>query len=304
MKQLIKSTPFLAIVACLLWSTAFVGVKTGLQYMTPFQFAGLRFFIAGLLILPFYGNFKSYLAQVKENIRFVLLIAFIQTFLIYSFFYSGMNLVPASVGAMIIGCYPLFAALVAHFMMPDDKMNLRSASGFFVGIIGIVIINYGRQVVGLAGSKELLGVLFLILNNITGGFSNVAISKSKSNISPVVLSSSSLTIGGLMLIICSIPLEGVKIQHYPPVFYLSLAWLSFLSAAAFSIWFLLLKRPGVKVSYLNSWKFILPVVGAILSWSLLPDESPEIFSIIGMIFVVASLLIMNPSVFKASRVKD
>lgn len=304
MKQLVKSTVFLAIISCLLWSTAFVGVKTGLKYMPPLQFAGLRFFIAGLLIFPFYRNGKSFFLQIKQNFRFVLLIAFLQTFLIYSFFYSGMNLVPASLGAMIIGCYPLFAALVAHFTMHDDKMNIRSLIGFMVGMMGIVIINYGRQVSGLAGPKELLGVLFLILNNLTGGFSNVAISKSKNNISPVVLSSSSLTLGGLMLIICSIPIEGIKMQSYPLVFYVSLAWLSILSAVAFSIWFLLLKRPGVKVSYLNSWKFLIPVVGAILSWMILPDESPELFSVVGMIVVVASLLILNPALFNRRSVGE
>jgi len=293
----LKSTAFLAIIACLLWSTAFVAVKSGLNYMSPFQFAGLRFFFAGLLIIPFFGNIKLYFTQVKENFRFVLLIAFLQTFLIYAFFYSGMNLVPAALSAMIIGCYPLFAALVAHFFMTDDKMNFRSSIGFILGMLGIVVINLGRQTTGTAGAKELLGVFFLIMNNVVGGFSNVAISKSKNKISPVVLSSSSLAIGGLGLFIVSIPLEGFKIQSLPVTFYASLAWLSFLSAAAFSIWFTLLKRPGVKVSYLNSWKFILPVVGAILSWILLPDESPDVYSIAGMFLVVGSLLVMNNEAF-------
>lgn len=40
----LKSTTFLAILACLLWSTAFVGIKIGLEYTTPMQFAGTRFF--------------------------------------------------------------------------------------------------------------------------------------------------------------------------------------------------------------------------------------------------------------------
>jgi drug/metabolite transporter (DMT)-like permease len=42
-----------AIIACLLWSTAYAGIKIGLQYDTPFHFAGVRFLISGLIILPF-----------------------------------------------------------------------------------------------------------------------------------------------------------------------------------------------------------------------------------------------------------
>jgi drug/metabolite transporter (DMT)-like permease len=74
--------------------------------------------------------------------------------------------------------------------------------------------------------------------------------------------------------------------------------LSFLSAAAFALWFTLLKRPGVKVSYLNSWKFIIPVFGAILSWLILPGEYPDIYSITGVIIIGASLLWMNNEALK------
>ncbi|MCD6354765.1 MAG: hypothetical protein J7L95_04370 [Prolixibacteraceae bacterium] len=46
MSNTFKNTTFLAILACWLWSTAFVGVKIGLEYQSPFQFAGSRFFIS------------------------------------------------------------------------------------------------------------------------------------------------------------------------------------------------------------------------------------------------------------------
>lgn len=294
MKNILKSTAAMAIIACFLWSTAFAGVKIGLQFMSPLQFAGLRFFISGLLIMLIFGNFKKYLNEIFKNIRFILIIAFTQTFLMYSFFYTGLNMVPGSLAAMVIGSGPLFAALVAHFAMHNDKMTIKKTSGILLGIVGIVIINWGRQSKGIAGGKELLGVLLLVINNLIGGIYNVLVMKNKRKIPSLVLSSASLWIGGLFLFLVSIPIEGFQLnQKFPTEFYLSLGWLSFLSAAAFSIWFVLLKRPGVKISYLNSWKFIIPVFGATLSWILLPDETPDGYAIIGMIVVAGSLLVMN-----------
>ena len=41
-----------AILACLLWSSASIGIKIGLPYTSTLQFAGIRFFISGLLVLP------------------------------------------------------------------------------------------------------------------------------------------------------------------------------------------------------------------------------------------------------------
>jgi drug/metabolite transporter (DMT)-like permease len=72
-----------------------------------------------------------------------------------------------------------------------------------------------------------------------------------------------------------------------------LLWLAFISAVAFSLWFWLLRRPGVKVSDLNLWKFIIPVSGAILSWVILPDESPNMSSIFGMAMIALSIVLFN-----------
>jgi drug/metabolite transporter (DMT)-like permease len=63
-----------------------------------------------------------------------------------------------------------------------------------------------------------------------------------------------------------------------------------MAASAFSIWYKLLQRPGVKVSELNLWKFITPCIGAVLSWLLVPDEHPELLTISGIIIITGSLI--------------
>jgi drug/metabolite transporter (DMT)-like permease len=119
------------------------------------------------------------------------------------------------------------------------------------------------------------------------------VSRKSKGVSAMVLSSFSLVLGGVMLFLISIPLEGLHREPFPAVYYFSLGWLAFLSAAAFSIWFSLIQRPGVKVSELNVWKFLIPVSGAILSWIILVDEQPDIYSITGMLIIAASLLFLN-----------
>ncbi len=293
MRNLLKRTTFLAILACWLWSTAFTGVKIGLEYHTPLQFAGIRFTLAGFFILFWFGKFGFYLRQVKAHWRFILLIGIIQTFTQYALFYSGLNLVPGSLGAMIIGSSPLFVALVAHFMMHNDKMTPLKTLSILVGVAGIAVITIGRQGIPGKGKAEMLGIVLLLTNNLVAGFSNVLISKHGKAISPVVLSSGSLIVGGLMLIAVSVPVEGIPHQSFPPVYFYALAWLSFLSAAAITIWYTLLKRPGVKVSLLNAWKFLIPVSGAVLSWLIITEETPDIPSLAGMAIIGLSLYMLN-----------
>ena len=293
MKKYLLQATFLAIVASLLWSSAFMGVKIGLKYHTPLQFAGIRFLISGLILLPVIGNFERFKTEVKQNFAYVCLIAFLQIVLQYSFFYLGVNLVPASISAMIVGSGPLFVALVAHFSISDDRMDWVKSISILLGIAGVAVITLGRKSIPSGAEIAMLGVVYLLLNNLTSGITNVIIARKRQTISPMILTSSSLFIGGLSMCLISLPIEGLPEQSFPPEYFIALAWLSFLSAAAISIWNTLLRRPGVKVSELNIWKFLIPVAGAIMSWIILPNESADIVSVSGMMLIALSLLILN-----------
>ncbi|MGC9355458.1 MAG: DMT family transporter, partial [Mariniphaga sp.] len=173
MNNLLKNTTFLAIVATWLWSTAFVGVKIGLEYHTPLQFAGIRFFISGVLILLINGKFRRFIQEVKTNLRLVIWVSLIQIFVQYALFYSGLNLVPGALGAMIIGSSPLFIAIVAHFSFHNDKMTLLKTFSILIGVAGIAIITLGRTKVEMRGELEFLGIGLLLINNLVAGYANV-----------------------------------------------------------------------------------------------------------------------------------
>jgi drug/metabolite transporter (DMT)-like permease len=300
-KSIIKSTTFLAILACWLWSTAFANVKIGLQYNEPFQFAGIRFMISGIILFLYFGKPRVVYNEFKAYWKFILLLSVMQFTAQYAFFYMGMKYVPGALAAMIIGSSPLFIAVVAHFMMQNDKMTPIKISSIVVGITGIGIITLGRSKVEIKNELEFLGIGLLFMNNIFSGFSNVMVSKYQTGRSPIVLSATSLFIGGLMLFIVAIPVEGINWGPFPPVYYFTLGWLAFLSAAAFAIWYTLLQRPGVKVSILNMWKFIIPALGAALSWILIKDENPDWISVAGMLVITLSLVLLNYANRKAAK---
>jgi drug/metabolite transporter (DMT)-like permease len=223
----------------------------------------------------------------------ILLLAFMQTFLQYLMFYTGINMIPGAVGAIVIGSQPFFIALVAHFLMPGDRLTVLKTGIILFGILGVVLVSLGRDPGSVTGNIALAGILLMVAINILSGFTNVLVAREKGMIPPLVISSASMTIGGAALFLVSLPLEGAGSWPRPAPYYLSLAWLSLLSAVAISIWITLLKRPGIKVSDLNLWKFLIPLTGAILSWVLLPGEQPQVLSIAGMVVIAVSLVVLN-----------
>jgi drug/metabolite transporter (DMT)-like permease len=284
------NTIFWAIVACLLWSTAYASIKLGLQFDTPLHFAGVRFIISGLIILPFTVRPKIYLDLMRRYWKVVAWITFLQTVINYSLFYLGLDLVPGALAAIIVGSQPLVTAIVATLMHKEDKLTRKKIVTIVFGLSGVILISVGRQAFKFGTAIELLGVMMLIIANISVATSNVIVSVRSKGINPLVLSSSTLFLGGVILYLVSIPIEGVHNEAKPKEYWVILTWLSIMASVAFSLWFMLLQRPGVKVSELNLWKFIIPVVGAILSWLLVPDEKPEWLTISGMVIITASLI--------------
>jgi drug/metabolite transporter (DMT)-like permease len=279
-----------AIAACLLWSTVYAGIKIGLQYDTPLHFAGLRFFISGSMILPFTLRPAAFISMVKEHWKIVLMVMFLQALMNYILFYYGLKLVPGALGAVIVGSQPLFTALVASWMHEGDRLTRRKLITIFLGIAGVMLISAGRQAFRLGSGIEIVGVVMILGANVATATSNVLVSLKSKGMNPLVLNSTTLFSGGVILFLLSLPVEGVHKGLMPTEYWLVLVWLSLVSAVAFSIWYKLLQRPHVRVSELNLWKFIIPVVGAILSWLLVPGERPEWLTITGMVIITGSLI--------------
>jgi drug/metabolite transporter (DMT)-like permease len=288
----------LAILACLLWSTAFVAVKIGLRYADPFSFAGIRFMLAGLMLVPFWWKKDHSFNLIRKNIKVILWVSFFQTFVTYGLFYLSMTMVSGALAAIMIGASPLTAAVVAHYLVADDALSLPKSISLCIGMAGVVLISVSRLPwASPGGFVEFTGIVLLLLSTLSSALGNVLVAGEQSDFDPVFLNSLQIFLGGFCLCMVSYFMEdmSVKILGYPFQYYLALFWLAFVSAAAFSIWFVLLQGTQMKVSGLNLWKFIIPVCGAGLSWLFLPDESPRLVPVIGMICIAVAIICYNLS---------
>ncbi len=286
------NTVMLAILACLLWSSAFVGVKTGLKYSPPLFFAGLRFFTSGLILLPFMKYPEGWWSYLKQHWRFLWALGFIQTFLLYSLFYLGLAKVPGSVGAVIIGASPIFTAFMAHLLLTDDKLDFKKTLIISLGFSGIVVISL-PGLLNIQNSFSLVGIGLLVTANIASNFGNIMVAKHRIKSSPIAINAWQLVFGGGMLLSLSLVEESPILLISDPIYWSSLLWLIIVSTGSLSIWYTLLRRKNVKVSELNIWKFIIPVLGALWSWLLLDDSSPDIYQISGICLIVSSIIGIN-----------
>ncbi len=285
----------LVLIATTLWGSAFAGAKIGFEYMPPMMLSGLRFSLAGVLLIPMIWLSKIPWREQLVHWRFMLLFAFLQSFLQYGLFYMGLDLLPGAVAAIIIGAGPLFVTLMAHFTLRDDKLTARKIFAIILGLAGVVSISLTGGSLSGDNPHFYRGVALLITSNLIGSYTNIMVVKKSAALSPIMLTMFANMAGGILLFIVSLFIEPTdSLRHALPMqFYLALLWLAIIPAAGFSIWYYLLSLPGVKVSELNIWKFVIPIVGVLLSWLLVPGEYPTYSSVLGIVIITSAVIVLQ-----------
>lgn len=287
-----KNGLFYAVLASVLWAVVNPVIKTGLSYdMSPMNFAGLRFTSVGIILLAYTWH-KGMFAEIKKYKDLFMLLTFVNIFLGYAAFYIGVNLVDGAVSSIIMGTTPFVNIILSHIMTTHDKLNKHKIISILISLVGLImIIGVKKDGYSSVGTIGLIGIALLFLNIIFQGFSAIKLSEYKVDIDPIFLNAVQMFFGGFLLYITGVAIEGYhNFIGKPLPFYLSLGTLVFVSVFAFSFWFMALQDKNTKVSEVNMCRLINPILGAVLSWIMLPDEKPTFNTVAGMIIIVFSLI--------------
>ena len=122
------SAIFLALLVTFLWSTSFVIIKIGLAEIPPLTFAGLRYTIAFICLLPFAftKNNSSVIKKLEKRdwLKLVLL-----GFLFYAFTqgtqFIGLSLLPAVTVSLWLNFTPLIVAGMSIFLINEFPSTLQ-----------------------------------------------------------------------------------------------------------------------------------------------------------------------------------
>ncbi|MCG1028107.1 DMT family transporter [Virgibacillus halodenitrificans] len=280
----------IAIFCAILWGSAFPVLKVSYEelQMAPddtiakIVFAGWRFLMAGLILLigMLFVNWRRLLVT-KRQFMFLILFGIIQTALQYYFFYNGLGRVSGMQGAILVSSGTFFTVILAHFFYHNDRLNWKKAIGLVAGFGGVIVANWGSE---LQLSFQLTGEGYMILAALTGAIGTIMAKELAVGIHPFALTGWQLTIGAALLLVIGLPRLDEGAITFTPLGYGLLIYSALLSAAAFALWYSILKYN--KAGEISMFKFITPVSGAILSAMFVPGERLNMF-IIGALFLVA-----------------
>jgi drug/metabolite transporter (DMT)-like permease len=286
-KNIFKNPPgFVFVAAALLvtflWSTSFIIIKRGLNEIPPLTYAGLRYSIAFVCLLPFVFT-KSKIEEIKSinHKDWIKLITL--GFLFYTFTqgtqFFGLSLLPAVTVSLLLNFTPIVVAVMGIFLL-SEKPTPRQWLGAALFIAGILTYFYPSD---FSGGKT-LGIIVMIIGVLANSGSAIlgrSINRG-SKYSAITITVISMGIGSSFMLASGIIFQGLPSISTTTFFYL--LWLAIVNTAfAFTLWNFSLRHLSAMESSIINGTMLIQI--ALLAWIFL-DESISIYEGVGM-FIAA-----------------
>ena len=274
-----------------LWSTSWVLIKIGLKTDLPsITFAGLRYSLAFLCLLPFVLvnpiHRKTILDFSRATWSQLLLLGLVFYTLTQGAQFVSLAFLPAATLTLLLNFSPVIIALLSS-RLNDEPPSMIQWGGIMLSTIGAIVYFLP---VGIP-SKQILGLVVAFVGVIANSGSSLLGRQinHRSNLPPLIITTVSMGIGGLILLVIGTMTQGFG--HLDITQWLIIGWLAIINTAiAFTIWNKTLRTlTAVESSIINST--MLPQI-AILAWLFL-GEPLNARQIIGIILVGVGTLIVQ-----------
>jgi drug/metabolite transporter (DMT)-like permease len=270
---------FLAVFVTILWSFSFVLIKIGLKEIPVVMFAGIRYFLAFLILLPTILLSKARIA----SIRAIRMRDWIRLFSLGLLFYTltqganfvGLSLLPVVTVGIIFNFTPFIVTSAGAFIL-EEKFTKYKLLGLAFFAAGLFFFFYPFDI-PKPQFMGLLAVVFGLLTNAGSSILGRSINREK-RLQPLVVTTLSMGFGAFLLLAAGFITSGLPALSLK--YWLLILLLSVVNTAlAFTLWNRSLRVLHASESSIINNTMLFQV--AILGWVFL-DEAMTVRQVIGM----------------------
>jgi drug/metabolite transporter (DMT)-like permease len=278
-----------ALFVTFLWSTSWVLIKIGLEDLPALTFAGLRYTLAFLCLLPFAAR-----SGQLEPLRRLPAKTWARLLLLGLLFYSttqgaqfvSLYYLPAMTVSLLLSFTTILVALLGIFTLHERPAAVQWA-GASLYLVGVFVYFYPLflpqgELIGLA--VAIAGVLANALSSILGRHVNRS-----GELEPLTVTVASMGAGGLVLLGAGMAAQGLPrltLTHWGIIL-----WLAVVNTAlAFTLWNHTLRTLSAMESSIINNTMLIQI--AVLAWLFL-GESLSWCMILGMVLAALGTLLVQ-----------
>jgi len=258
--------PIAFFIVYVVWGTTYLANAWAVKEVPPLLLAGVRFFVAGsllLLITSFFQPFDLTWAKFKNVLFAGLLLFGIGNGLVV----WALQYVESGIIALVIAFEPLIVAMML-WQMKKEKPQLNTWIGIFLGMLGMILLVGQPQFV--SSWEWMVGLIFTIIAMFAWGYISIWIPSADLPKSVFQSAAFQMLLGGSILLTSSLVVGDFYSTEWSKLSNRTIgAWIYLIifgSILAFSSFnYLLLKVSPTKVA---ASAYVHPVIAMTLGWYL------------------------------------
>lgn len=279
------------IYVCIMWGTTYLAIRIGVLHFPAFLFAGIRQFVAGIILMAAAYYMNRQLDLSKKNILRQMLIGFLMLTLGNGMVTWGEKYVSSGIAALICGTMPVYAITLNLAFSKKEHFNMLIGAGLVLGVCGVALI-FRNNIAQLSDPKYVGGILAVMTATLSWAIGSIINKKNAKPVNAFMDSGMQLFFGGLwMLIISPFADDYTGLTWRQPEALLALGYLIiFGSVLAYGAYMYALSKLPVGIATI--YAYINPLVAVILGYLVMHEE---LNTYIGLAFasIIVSVFLMN-----------
>jgi drug/metabolite transporter (DMT)-like permease len=195
----------MAVLISILWGANTVVIKMGLEDAPPLRLACMRFVLGGVVICLWAwatGRFAGFRVEPAEWRPLVML------GLLFSVQMAATNvgtwLTSAARASVLLNLYAVHTVVLAHFLIPGDRLTLRKLAGVLIAYSGIVLLG-ARQIAH--GAPTLIGDIVVTVAGFLLAERTIYLARAVRRLDPVKLLLTQAIVGTAVFVVVSALVE-------------------------------------------------------------------------------------------------
>lgn len=282
---------------CFFWGSTYLAIRIGVKDMPPFVFAGIRFVVAGSLLLVF-SKLRGY--SFPKEPRQIFKYALVGLLLILGgngLVVFAQQWVPSGIASLVIATVPLFIAIIEIFVLKLSKMSLVGYLGLLMGFAGVAYLALSKN---MGGDVTVFSILLLVMASFSWSIGSVFSKTIKSTSDMLPHIGIQMLAGGVgQLLVSLLRQEYLVMTISWSSVYAMMYLIIFGSIVGYSSYIYVLQHwPASRV---GTYAYVNPVVAVILGALILKEPiTPQIVG--ALVIILLGVILVQKSKITLKKV--
>lgn len=266
-----------------------MAIKVSLESVPPMLSAAVRFVIGTLVLAVMFRTRRSTFPKSRMFWSLGIMLGLVAFTIPFALTYWGQKQIPSGLASVLFATFPFCVAVLSHFYLPDERMNLWKVLGMVLGFAGVVVIFSSDLSIG--DSFTAWGMGAIIASALVQAISMVIMRRHAGPYDSGSLVMVGMAIGAVCLGIFSPLVEDLSAVRLTWEAAVAIVYLgTFASVVTFVTYFWLLKH--IEAVFLSLTAFVTPII-AVITGALVLGETVSADLALGSVLVLFGILITN-----------